>query len=373
MPLNTVPKGQSANSNTPSKVVSKPSVQLTHQKASSARVDALKARLAQQPQAPVAQPIARRPAATSARREEISKLQRFASPPPQSPPRQAAPQRLQDIEPPPSGLAQGAAVPPVDNNIEAPQTSTAAISESLSPQAEALARKEIQLRKAQLRFKAEQDAWKQEQAKYLPKERLSTDTLKVLAEAGITPDKLVELQVNQAASQDPNQVLLNRIAELEGQIKGIIDPETGTLAQRDKAAYDQVIKQIGSDAKLLVDSDPRFGTIKSEGQTSEIVKLINLVFDEEGTVLDVEEAAEIIEAKLVDRLTKQYERISKLDKFKAKFGQPAENPAEVVPAQRQPALRQHTTLTNQGASQKPLSPRDRAVLAVQAARGATIR
>lgn len=316
-----------------------------------------------------AQPVAPRPAGSSARQEEMAKLQKFQAAPaklavtPKTASRTPA-QDLSAIEPPPQGLAN----PPSIVETPEPKT-TEAPSQSLSPQSEALARREIQLRKAQQKLKADQVAWEQEQAKYIPKDKLSSDTLKVLAEAGITADKLVELQINQATSQDPQQVLLNRIADLESKLNGITDPENGTLAQRDKAAYEQVLKQIGSDAKLLVDSDPAFGTIRSEGKTNDVVELITSIFEAEGEILDVEEAAKLVEDKLVENLSQQYERLSKYDKIQAKLRKPAENLEEATLPQQsaQPHKSQVTTLTNTGSSQKPLTPYQRAVLQAQAA------
>jgi len=374
MPLTTVPKAQSVNSNTPSRVVSRQEVQMGKPSASTARVQALKDRLTNK--AP-AQPIAPRPAGSSARREEISKLNKFTTPiqtAPQPPPaikqNTSARQDIPDfnsIELPPSGLVKGSeSSPPLANSVEAPKTGTEAPSDPLSPQYVALARKERQLRKAQQEFKAAQDAWKQEQANYIPKARLSSETLKVLAEAGITPDKLVELQTHQAETADPNQALHDKIAQLEGKLAALTDPENGELAKRDKAAYEQAVKQIKSDASLLVDSNPAYGTIKSEGRTDDVVELITRVFDDEGIILDVEEAARLVEDKLVDRLVKQYDRISKYEKIKAKLGQTAETPSEANTEKQSPP-QQPKTLTNAGAIERPLSPRDRAILKVQEA------
>jgi hypothetical protein len=377
MPLVTTAKANSLNSNTPSHVISRQEVSIAKPTGSTARAEALKARLMGSTST---QPIAPRPAGSSARQEAFSKAQKFAVQPQQQPkvvnatpprtPARAIPTDFSNMELPPSGLTPGSeASPQPANTTEAPKAAPEATSEPLSPQADALARREIQLRKAQQRLKAEQEAWKLEKDKYVPKERISSETLKVLAEANVTPDKLVELQINQASSQDPQQVLLNRISELETKLQGIVDPENGALAQRDKAAYTQVIKQIRSDAQLLVDSDPSYGLIKSEGQTEEVVKLIDSVFDSEGIVLDVEEAAQLVEEKLAERLARDYERLSKYDKIIAKYGKPAENPAEAVPAQQSQhkAPINSTTLTNAGSATAPMSSRDRAVLKVQAA------
>ncbi len=363
MALNVTPKASSTNSNTKSATITRQEVSIARPTASTSRAEALKARLMNK--SPT-QPVVPRPMGSTARREEMSKLNKFTAP------TQAQPQMtgridgqaLSDIAPPPSGLAAGQEAVQTPNTVEAPKAPAEANSEPLSPQAASLARKEMQVRKAQRDLKAAQDAWKQDQANYVTKDRITTETLKVLSEAGITPDKLVELQINQASANDPQQALLNRIADLETKLLGITDPENGTLAQRDKAAYQSAVKQIRSDAKLLVDSNPEFETIKSEGQTEEVVKLITAVFDEEGEILDVEEAASLIEAKLTSRLMKQYEKMSKYSKIKAKFGQAAEQ-SEANTAQLTQQTPRVNTLTNVGASQRPLTARDRAVLKVQ--------
>ena len=302
----------------------------------------------------------------------MATLQKYTTPQAQKPvisPRNEARSRdvnFNNIAPPPSGLAPGQQEPvaQLPTSVEAPPKVAEAPSDQQNPQFVALARKERQLRKAQQEFKAQQEAWKQEQAKYLPKERLTSETLQVLAEAGITPDKLVELQINQAAGQDPNQPLLDRISELESKLNGITDPENGTLAKRDKEQYEAAVSQIRSDVKLLVDSNPAYGTVKSEGKQKDVTDLITAVFDEEGIVLDVEEAAQLVEDKLVERLTSEYERISKYDKITARLRKSAEQ-TEAITEQQSPQPK-ITTLTNAGATTRQLSARDRAVLAVQA-------
>ncbi len=373
MPLNVVSKAASAYSSTPSHNMDRQPVEIARPTASTARAEALKARLTGKMPS---KPVESRPTGSTARREQINQTQKFeiqsqgkVRPQVQlgKTPARREPLDLASIAPPPSGLAEGAEPVQVDHSVETPKPATEANSEPLSPQFVALARRERQIRKAQQDLKAAQDAWKQEQAEYIPKKQLTSETLKVLSEAGITPDKLVELQINQAASQDPQQILLNRIAELESKLNGIVDPENGELAKRDKAAYDQVVSQIRQDAKLLVDSNPSFGTIKSEGKLDDVVTLITRVFDEEGIALDVEEAAQLVEDKLSENLYKRYEQLSKYEKIKAKLGKALEA-SEATPAQpTQPTI---NTLTHTGASQRQLSPRERAILKVQEAMNA---
>lgn len=368
MPLNVSLKPGSNTSSTPSVKISRSEVSFGAPKGSTARVEALKTRLNA---TPPSQPIAPRPAGSSARREEMAKLNKFTSSPQSPTPAvsnsRSIPNNLGEIAPPPSGLAPGSVESAPGKTVEAPQKTLEASNETLSPQLVALTRKEQQLRKAQKELKAAQDAWKQEQANYIPRSALTSDTLKVLSEAGITADKLVELQINQATPQDPNKALLDKISALEKQLQDVIDPENGTLAQRDKSAYTQAVSQIRDDAKLLVESNPAFETIKSENKTEDVVELITGVFDEEGIILDVEEAAQLVEDKLVEHLTRQFDRISKYQKIKAKTGQQAEL-AEATNAQlEQKDSPKINTLTNAGSSMRPLSARDRAVLKVQAA------
>lgn len=372
MALNITNKATSANSNTPSRVITRQEVSMGKPSASTARVQALKDKLTGKPPS---QPVAPRPTRTSSRAEEMAKLNKFTTTPQnvvtssQSKPKTSARadvSNFSEIAPPPSGLAPGQEpLAQPTNNVESTPRAAEASNEPMSPQQVALAREAQRLRKAQQALKAEKEAWQQEQAKYLPKERLSSETLKVLAEAGITPDKLFELQSKQAEAADPNQPLLDRISQLESKLVELTDPQNGTLAKRDQQAYEAAKKQIKTDATLLVDSNPSYGTIKSEGKIDDVVELVTSVFDEEGIILDVEEAAQLVEDKLIERLSSQYERISKYEKIKAKFGKQAESPEEVSPTQQ--TSQSPKTLTNAGSTTRQLTPRERAILRVQEA------
>lgn len=375
MALVTTPRGTSANSNKVSATPTRGTVALGGQTASTARAEALKSRL--QGQTPN-QPVAPRPTRTSSRAEEISKLQKFQSPAVKVPQQmkqfissRQQPVDFNTIEPPPSGLAEGSELVQPEESVETPETVTEANSKPISPQFVALARKEAQHRKALLAFEASKTAWEQDKAKYVSRDRLKSETLKVLAEDGITPDRLVELQIDQANSSDPTQILKSELAELKKQLDALTNPENGTLAQRDKAEYDQVVTQIQDDVNLLVDSNPAYETIKSEGLQKDVVELITSVFETEGKYLDVEEAAQLIEEKALQKALAQYERISKYEKIKAKLGKVSETPEannaqqKQVTASKASSQPRTNTLTNAGSATAPLSARDKAVLLVQ--------
>lgn len=254
-----------------------------------------------------------------------------------------------------------AAVPPVAKQGEAG-----------SPQMQLLARQQQALRKAQLELKAGQEAWKQEQAKYLSKETLTSDPLKALAEAGISQDRLVELQLNQSSPPSDTDQLKQKIAELEQKLNGVDE----TFKSRDKQAYDQAVAAIERDAKLLVNSDPAYETIKALGPegTKEVVELIKKQFALDGSILDVEDAAKQIEELALER---EYDRVNKLmqlTKIKQKLAPPVPA-AQVTEAEKtkQPQASQPSpsfasqTITNKMAVQRPLTARERAILAFQEA------
>lgn len=331
-----------------------------------ARVEALKQRL-NNPSA-TQQMAAPRVAGSTARQEQYSKQ-------PHQAPRQVQQQNqeytqpMQDIEPPPSGM------PPVNTQTEAPQElaqqtniveeqaepSSEATEKPLSPQFVALAKQERAIRKARQELKAQQETWERDKASYVNLEQLKADPLKALAEAGISYDRLTELQLGQV-NPDPNQQLLDKIQELETKLAAVDEQFT----KRDTAQYEAAVNQIRNDVKLLVDSDPTFETIKETGETESVVELIRKVFDAEGTILAVEEAARLVEDKLLENKLAEIEKLSKLSKFKSRLGKPAEIPAEASELQQQqPAA---TTLTNQGTVSRPLSARERAIQAFEKAK-----
>lgn len=357
MPLITEVKAAS-NQVAPNPINNRVEVKMGVQAPTTARVEALKAKLSNQP---VTQPVAPRPAGSTARAEQYAKLQNQAGITKTQAPKV---QPMQDVEPPPSQPGVEAQSPEnltqTNNNVEAIEQAPEATEKTIDPQLAALAKQERQLRKARMEFKAQQDAWKAEQASFVSKDALKTDPLKALSEAGISYEKLTELQLGQVAP-DPNQTLLNKIAELEAKLASVDEQFT----KRDSQAYDAAVNQIRNDVKLLVDSDDTFETIRATGEQEAVVELIKKVFDAEGTILAVEEASRLVEEKLLERKLKEVETLTKLSKIKSRLSKPAENPEEaneVQQPQKQP------TLSNQAAVSRPLSARERAIMAFENAK-----
>jgi hypothetical protein len=277
----------------------------------------------------------------------------------------------QPIPPQPSGQAQTTQPKPFKQEIEPTSTPNVeqesvpakANQQVLNVQQAARARQERAFRDAQRKFQEEKAAWEQNKANFIPKDKLNADTLKTLAEAGISYDKLVELQLAQVPN-DPNQILLDRIASLETKLAESTTKVEESLKTRDQQAYDQAKRQIQADVDLLVDSDPKYETIKATKNSHEVVSLIEKVFNEEGKLLSVEEAASAIEDVAYDNELKRIESYRTLSKFKDKLGQAQ---AAMQGQEATSAKPSANTITNNMGSSRPLTPRERAILAFQEA------
>lgn len=244
----------------------------------------------------------------------------------------------------PSGQAPTTEAAPV----EATQTNQA-----LSPQHLQLARKEKALRKQQLELQAERDAWKAQQAGYISKDALKADAIKALEEAGVSYEQLLQQQLNAPANVDPLQA---KIDALEAKLNGY----DAKQAERTTAEYQQALKVIEGDVTLLVESDPAFETIKARSATGEVVKLIERIFEAEGTILSVEDAARLVEEKLAEQTFDEVQKLSQLKKIQAKL-QPVTPSPEAATAQA--GQKPVKTLTNAMGVTRQLSARERAILA----------
>lgn len=290
---------------------------------------------------------------------------------------QTAPQTSQDDP-------QGPSIPQPGETLQsAPETTTeapkTAVEDPMSKQFAILARKEKQMRQKlmqdQQALKSERDAWQAEKAQmqakleqleqsWMPKDRVKSQTLQVLAEAGVSWDELTQQVVNQ---QPVNPQVEAQMRSMETTIRKLEE----RLANGDKSQqqaqqqqYQAALNQITSDVKSLVSSDPNFETVKATNSIRDVVELIEKTYQEEGMLLSVEEASQQVEDYLIEEALK----LSKLSKIQQRL-KPAtstQTPAQPV-QQTQPTKPQSQmkTLTNATSSNRQLSAKERAVLAFQ--------
>jgi hypothetical protein len=248
-------------------------------------------------------------------------------------------------------------------------------------QAEIYARKEKALLSRAKQLKQQEADLKAREAGMVSRDRLKQSPLEVLAELGIQPHEVAQSLLNAPQPLSKAEVELETLKQEIAALKAQrIEDSEGSVAQ--------ALQQIRTDTKELVARDPRFETIQATGQQEEVVTLIKAVFDKEGTVLSVEEAARLIEEQLEQDEFKRFERLSRLSKIQKRLKpQPAAEgsaplqagnprspetkpsyrtrsmPAKITPRDPRP-IKQVRTLTNSlTSSTRELSSRERAILA----------
>lgn len=261
----------------------------------------------------------------------------------------------------------------VEKSSESPKEATQAKEDPLSTQYALLARKEKALRsKAQAQdsalktreeaIRAREEALKAKdveyQSNYIPKNRLTENTIETLLEAGITYDQITQMALNQSqVQQDPATQLA--IKRLEAQIKAQAEQQekaAKAYEESQSVQYKQAVNQITQEVKNLVKSDD-FEVIRATNSVSDVVDLIEKTFKADGILLSVEEAAREVEEYLVDEALK----LSELKKI-----QQRKKPVTQAPKQtEQPKQQSQTmkTLTNAVGTSRPLTAKERAVLA----------
>ncbi len=253
-----------------------------------------------------------------------------------------------------------------------------------------LARKEKALRIKELELKRrEADSVKATQSKdttlaqtspdlskYISRDDLKNRPFEVLAELGLTYDDLTEQAAN---APTPDQVAQQRyVAEQDAKIKALearLEAREKREVENEQSQYDTALRTIKTDVSKLVKVDDNFETIRVWNAEQDVVDLIVKCFkdglDEDtypkGTLLSVEEAAQMVEEHLSEAT---YERLSKSKKLQSRLQPKAPAPAaQQEQAGKQPAQQNSQqpirTLTNAVGSTKQYSMVERAKLAAQ--------
>lgn len=196
---------------------------------------------------------------------------------------------------------------------------------------------------------------------FISKDRLKSDPLSVLAEAGLSYEELTQ-QILTQQPRDPRTEA--HIARLEAKLAALEEQtqtSQKTYQEQQQAQYQAAVKQIQLDAKKLVATNPDFETIKATGSVKDVVELITQTYEKDGVLLTVEEAAQQVEDYLIEEAMK----LTQVDKIKKRMA--AANASKPKPEVKTQAITGQTqpmkTLTNAAASQRQLSAKERAILA----------
>lgn len=222
--------------------------------------------------------------------------------------------------------------------------------------------RESELKAREAALEAKLNSQKSEyESKYLSRDKIMENPIQALSEMGLTYDQLTQYAMNAPKPEDVARE--QHIKRLEAKLEAL---ETGqkkvldTFEENQQNSYKQALNQMRVQASNLVKTDPSYETIAAYGKEAldEVVKLIEETWKQDEVLLDVEEAVKAVEDELTNRALK----FAKLKKIQQRI-----NPTTPVTKQQVAAEpKQQTqvkTLTNQMSASKPLSVRQRAILA----------
>lgn len=331
----------------------------------------------------ITQPItgASTQSSTQARERTIAAIEALRNPVPVDA-NNVSPEEIKAVTPPTKTPEQ---VFQPDAKIVSTEESTPTQEVTEKPQQDpALARQFAQLarQERQLRLKAQQQerAWQEREASlksreaeltakdntyrndYIQKARLKQDALGTLEAEGITTyDELTQRAISR---QPVDPLLQSQVQKLEAkiaQLEQAASDNQKSYQEQQSQAYQSAIKQIIVDAKDLVKNDPEFEAIRATGTVRDVVDRIKEVHAKSRKILSVEEAARQIEQEYVE----QAEKLTSISKIKQRMEKSnasaaTSNQKTQAPQQTQPSMK---TLTNAQSSTRPLSARERAMLA----------
>lgn len=283
---------------------------------------------------------------------------------------------------PVTGTVSGRAPDPVKIaealTTEAPKVEPPKEEEALSAKYAAFARKEKQIREMQRQIQLEKEELKKKhleyETNYIPKSRLTAETMAVLNENGIGYDKLTEIALNAPSAEAQ---MIQRLEQKIAQLEAKTEVPLKKMEEQQTAQYEQAVEQIRSEAISLVASNADYETIKETNSAEAVVELIKQTFDSTGKILSVDEAAKQVE----DYLVEEYSKMAGLKKVQAKLSLKSAETVEgatlnpqsktLIPAQTSQNQTQIKTLTNaaMSAPSKALTSREKRERAILAFKG----
>lgn len=295
-------------------------------------------------------------------------------------PTSVSPEEMSAVVPPSepkSFSAEDAGQKLTTESVEAPKSEEVKPAEEpLSSQFAQLARKEKAIRAKAMELKAQEAAIKAKEAEIEAKFKSSAPTpsslpdrlksadpkivMEALDEMGLSYDDLSARLLNAPtpealAQQKYLKSLEDKIAALEeAQNKSV-----KSFEEQQKQQYQQAVNQIKNEAKSLVSSGDEFETIRETGSIDDVVELIERTFKEDGVLLTVQDACNAVEEHLVEEAMK----IARLAKIQQRLAPKPTAPKVEAPKQEPVKQPQLKTLTNSVSSSRPLTAKERAILA----------
>ena len=226
-------------------------------------------------------------------------------------------------------MPEAEAAEPVDNPIEAAESSKEDVAEPgaveatqpLSPQFAALAKQKraLQLERAEFeKLKAQPQVNTEDFAA-----KLKADPLGVLQEHGVTYDQLTEAILSDKQQLNPE------IQALKQELKALKEGVDTKFQSNEQRQEESALTEMLYEAEALAKEGEDFEMIRTEDAYDQVLRLIHTTYKETGRVLDVREAMNKIETTLFAKA----EKLASINKVRNKIAQPSPVPAALPPRQ----------------------------------------
>lgn len=192
---------------------------------------------------------------------------------------------------------------------------------------------------------------------YISKDQLKRDTMRILADAGVSYDELTQQILNQPGVDPRTEVVISKLEAKIAALEAKADQNVKAQEESQQQAYKAAVKQIEVDVRATVQNDPNFETIKATRSIQDVVELIETTYKQDGVLMTVEDACTEVENYLVEEALK-VTRIGKIKRQLEQAGTP--KPTQTAKPADTPSMK---TLTNAATSTRKLSARERAMLA----------
>ena len=197
------------------------------------------------------------------------------------------------------------------------------------------------------KFAALENPPKPEKEPELPLEyRLKSNPLETLKEMGLGYDKLTELALNDGKLTTDMQMQLMR-EELESKFGSELERLQNELAEKEKAQeeqkYEEVVNNYMNELTEFVNTDQKYELIRANDSVDLVYDVIEDYYNETGRILDMNEAADQVEAYLEEELDRI---VNNTQKLQEKFGLTKAEAEKIVEAQEQKSSNDSPTLSN---------------------------
>lgn len=230
-----------------------------------------------------------------------------------------------------------------DVATEAP---TVEATQPISPQLAALAKQRRALQVEKSAFEAEKKAFAEQGQSGIDPAKLKAQPLRTLLDNGVTYQQLTEAVLADQSGANPD------IMELKAEIAALKEGVNTQLSERDQAAEQQVLAEMRRQTDALVATGDDFEMIREMREQPKVTELIHRTWKQTGEVLDVEEAARLVEEQLVS----DYSKLAQLKKIQSTYVREETQPL-------QPQQKQMRTLTNRDVARPTVDRKARAMAA----------